>query len=62
MYSHREFYNYYQALLSSPRYFDRPQKAALATAEGCKVAKSTVYQALRIMEQQVSASGVVVRS
>ena len=54
MYSHREIYNYYQALLSSPRYFDRPSKAAQAMAEGCKVATSTVYRALRIMEQQVS--------
>lgn len=53
MYSYREIYNQYQALLSSPRYFDRPSKAAQATAEGCKVDVSTVYRALRIMEQQV---------
>lgn len=52
-YSQREIYNYYHVLLASSRYIDRPHKAALATAEGCKVARSTVYRALRIMEQQV---------
>lgn len=54
MCSHREIYNYYQALLSTPRYTDWLSKAAQATAEGCKVAWGTVYRALRIMEQQVS--------
>lgn len=53
-YSQRETYNYYHALLSSSRYVDQSSKAATATAQGCKVAKSTVYRALRIMEQQVS--------
>lgn len=52
-YSQREIYNHYQALLSSPRYFDRPGRAAVATAEGCRVTRSTVYRALRNMEQQV---------
>lgn len=54
MYSHREIYNYYQALLSSSRYVDRPSKAAAATAQACKVARSTVYRALHVMEQSVS--------
>lgn len=42
-------YNFYQALLSSPRYADRPGKMAAATAQGGKVTRSTVYRALRIM-------------
>jgi hypothetical protein len=53
MYSHREIYNYYQALLNTPRYTDPPSKAVQATAEGCKAATSTVYRALRIMEHEV---------
>jgi len=52
-YSQREIYNYYQALLSSSRYADQPSKAAQATARGCKVARSTVYRALRVMQQAV---------
>jgi hypothetical protein len=52
-YSQREIYNYYHALLSTPQYLDRPHKAAVATADGCKVARSSVYRALRIMEQRV---------
>ena len=51
IYFHQELYNYYQVLLSSPRYLDRPSKAAKATAEGCKVDVSTVYRALRATEQ-----------
>jgi hypothetical protein len=51
VYTQREIYNYYHALLSSPSYTDRPHKAALATAEGCT--RVSVYQALRIMEQQM---------
>lgn len=52
-YTQREIYNYYHALLSTPRYTDQPSKAVHATAEGCKVDLRTVYRVLRRMEQQV---------
>jgi hypothetical protein len=39
-------------LLINSRYMVQPSEAARAKAEGCKVDTSTVYRALRIMEQQ----------
>jgi hypothetical protein len=50
-YTQREIYNYYHALLGSPSYLDRPHKAALTTAEGCKVSRVTVYRALQRMDR-----------
>lgn len=54
VYSQREIYNVYHALLSTPRYFDQPTRAVHATATSCRVCRSSVYRALRCMEQQVS--------
>jgi hypothetical protein len=54
VYSRREVYNTYQALRATPAYIDRPSNAAKATAASCRVARSTVYTAIREMEQELS--------
>jgi len=54
VYSRREVYNTYQALRATPAYVDKPSGAAQATAARCHVARSTVYMAIREMEQEVS--------
>jgi hypothetical protein len=53
VYSHRELYNHYAALLATPHFADKKSKAALATAEQCGVQVTTVYRALRCMQQEV---------
>jgi hypothetical protein len=53
VYSQREVYSYYLALLSTPTYADRKSKAIQATSEACKVQPSTVYRAIRCMRQEV---------
>jgi hypothetical protein len=52
-YSHREVYGTYRALLASPTYAEQPARAVLATAAQCGVARSTVYLAIREMEQVI---------
>lgn len=56
VYAQREVYNTYHALLATPQYADQPSKAAYATALECRVARSTVYNALRCLRQEVDAT------
>lgn len=51
--NHREAYHYYQALLATPRYHDQRTRAVEATAEYCRMQCSTVYRAIRSMQQPV---------
>jgi Fe2+ or Zn2+ uptake regulation protein len=53
VYSHRELYNHYMALLATPHFADKKSKAAQATAKHCGVEVATVYRALRAMRQEV---------
>ena len=52
-YSHREIALRYRALLATPTYAEQPSRAVRATAEQCGVARSTVYLAIRDMEQTI---------
>lgn len=52
--NHREAYLHYQALLATPRYQDQPTRAVEATMQAYRMKRSTIYRALRNMQQQVS--------
>ncbi|MDJ0367386.1 hypothetical protein QMK33_19735 [Hymenobacter sp. H14-R3] len=52
-FNYKELVLHYRALLASPTYAEQPSRAAQATAAQCGVAKSTVYLAIREMEQMV---------
>jgi len=52
-FNHKEIVLHYRALLTMPSYAGEPGRAVRATAEQCKVARSTVYLAIREMEQAV---------
>ena len=54
-YSRREVYNTYQALLATPKFIDKPSKAAAETAATLKIARSTTYLAIREMEREVES-------
>ncbi len=52
-FNHKELVLHYRALLATPTYAEQPTRAVQATAEQCRVARSTVYLAIREMEQAV---------
>ncbi|MGI4864630.1 MAG: hypothetical protein ACRYFZ_11970 [Janthinobacterium lividum] len=47
---------HYRALLVTPAYVDQPSRAARATAAQCRVARSTVYLAIREMQQDLATT------
>jgi hypothetical protein len=53
---HRQQFQYYQALQLTPHYQDHDQRARAieATARRYRVTQTTVYRALRLMQQPVS--------
>ncbi|RZK31426.1 MAG: hypothetical protein EOO63_04215 [Hymenobacter sp.] len=52
-FNHKEIVLYYRALLATPAYAEQPTCAVHATAKQCRVARSTVYLAIREMKQLI---------
>jgi len=52
-YNHKDIFEYYQALRSTPRYVDRSEEAAQETARQCGVSERSVWRAVREMQQRV---------
>ncbi|MGI4741389.1 MAG: hypothetical protein ACRYG7_39995 [Janthinobacterium lividum] len=53
MLNHLKAYLYYLALLATPRYHNQRTRTIEATAEYCRMQLSTVYRAIRNMQQPV---------
>jgi hypothetical protein len=51
--SQREIYNHLQALLTCPRYRDRPLMAVTQTADDLGIHFTTVYEARKQMQTQL---------
>jgi hypothetical protein len=52
-FNHKEIVLHYRALLATATYAEQPARAIQVTAEQCGVARSTVYAAIREMEQAI---------
>lgn len=52
-FNYKELVLHYRALLATPTYAEQPSRAALATAEQCRVGLRTVYRAIDEMERAV---------